>query len=234
MKTVQNAVANGSSALPRTVLSNQIKEIIINEIISGELKPGQRIIENSLTRRLDVSQAPVREALRELVVMGFLESIPYKGTTVRSFSQEELCEVYLVRAALESLGARLAAARITSDDQKTLQDILDRMVDEARRGALRETARLNTEFHETILIISGNKMLHNLWKSMQFGYWTLLTTIMSGQDLEALAHRHEAVLEALMSKDPEKARQAMQHHLEEFGHLIEGPAQRKDAETEVV
>lgn len=232
MKSTQRKTENGGLALPRTVLSNQIKEIIINEIISGELKPGERIIENSLTRRLDVSQAPVREALRELVVMGFLESVPYKGTTVRRFSQEELNEVYLVRSALESLGARLAASRITSDDQKTLQDILDRMVDEARKGSLRETARLNTEFHETILIISGNRMLHNLWKSMQFGYWTLLTTTMSGRDLEALALRHEAVLEALMSKDPEKARKAMQFHLEEFGHLIEGPLQENGQPTD--
>ncbi len=126
-----------------------------------------------------------------------------------------------MRAALESLAARLAAANITEADIKKLRKILDRMIAEACKQNLQGTTRLNNEFHETILIASGNKMLYNLWKSIEFGHWTLVTTRISGQDLEALALRHEVILEALASKDPDRAKHAMQRHLEDLGHPVE-------------
>ena len=69
-----------------------------------------------MARRLGVSQAPVREAIRDLILLGFLEAEPYKGTSVRSFSPEELWEVYTVRAALESLAARRAGTRVSVSD----------------------------------------------------------------------------------------------------------------------
>lgn len=217
MRIQQHKLKNKQESLPRVALSDHVKEIIVNEILNGELKPGDRVVENSLARRLGVSQAPVRDAIRDLVLMGFLNSETYKGTSVRSFSRQELNEVYLVRAALESLAARLAAPRITDAGIKSLRKILDRMIIEARRKNLQGTTRLNNEFHEMILKISGNKMLYNLWKTLEFGYWTLVTSRMSGRDLKALALRHEEVLEALITRDPEKAKLAMQRHLEGLG-----------------
>jgi len=221
MSALRNKSKTDTETLPRVVLSDHIKDIIVNEILKGELKPGERVVENSLARRLGVSQAPVRDAIRDLVFMGFLQSEAYKGTTVRNFSQEDLNEVYLVRAALESLAARLAASRMTEADVKTLRKILDKMINEARKHNLQKTTRLNNEFHETILQISGNKLLYNRWKSMEFGYWTLVTAHMSGQDLEVLALRHEELLESLSSKNPRKAKQAMQRHLEDLGKFVQ-------------
>ncbi|NJN92643.1 MAG: GntR family transcriptional regulator [Anaerolineales bacterium] len=84
--------------LPRLVLSEQIKDYIVEAILRADLKPGDRIVESALARQLGVSQAPVREAVRDLVLLGFLETEPFKGTSVRSFSPEELLEVYAVRA----------------------------------------------------------------------------------------------------------------------------------------
>ena len=72
--------------IPRVVLSDRVKEYIVEAVLNGELKPGDRIVESSMARQLGVSQAPVREAIRDLVLLGFLESEPYKGTSVRSFT----------------------------------------------------------------------------------------------------------------------------------------------------
>jgi DNA-binding GntR family transcriptional regulator len=203
--------------LPRVVLSERVKEFIIDAILRGEFKPGDRIVESSLARRLGVSQAPVREGLRDLVLQGFLQIEPFKGTTVRSFSPQELLEVYTVRAALESLAARLAAVRLTEADASALRRILDEMIDAAQREDRDRMVQLNNYFHETILQISGNKMLRQLWQTLQFGHWTIVTTHLSRFTLEELAVRHENLLEALMSKDPEKAQHAMQHHIEDLG-----------------
>lgn len=203
--------------LPRMVLSERIKEFITEAILTGEYKPGERIVESALARRLGVSQSPVREAIRDLVAMGFLEAEPYKGTTVRSFSPQELWEVYTVRAALESLAARLAAQRLTEPDIKKLQSILDEMTEAVEEQDQDKMIRVDNRFHETILQISGNKLLYQLWKRLEFGRWTIVTYRMGSYEPEYLALRHEELLDALKTRDPEQAIYAMQHHLEDLG-----------------
>lgn len=205
------------NALSRTVLSEQIRDIIADSILNGELKPGERVVENNLAQKLGVSQAPVRDAIRDLVFMGFLKSEPYKGATVRSFTKEDLNEVYLVRASLESLSARLAAPLITDEHIGTLESILKKMVSTAKKGDLKGTALLNTEFHEAILKISGNRFLLKTWKTLQFGYWAIATARRPKFDLEHSAVRHADLIEVLKTKDSEKAERVMQEHIEELG-----------------
>lgn len=208
------------NALSRTILSEQIRDIIADSILNGELEAGDRVVENNLAQKLGVSQAPVRDAIRDLVFMGFLSSEPYKGATVRSFNQEDLHEVYLVRASLESLSAGLAAALITDDDIHKLENILEKMVAAAKKGDAKGTALLNTEFHETILKITGNKLLLKIWKTLQFGYWAIATARRPEFDLEYSAVRHADLIEVLKTRDPERAQKVMQKHIEELGKPV--------------
>ena len=205
-----------SSQISRIVLSDQIKEYIVNTILSGEFQPGDRIVESALARQLGVSQAPVREAIRDLVLLGFLESEPYKGTSVRSFTSDELWEVYTVRGALESLAARLAVRRIKEADIEALEEILEKMLEAAEADDRDQLILLDNEFHESILRISGNNLLYHLWKSLEFGRWTIVTYSVSEHDPEYLAVRHRQLLEALKTRDPQAAIEAMQHHLEDL------------------
>ena len=203
--------------LLRVVLGDQVKEFVIDAIMNGEFQPGDRVVASSLAKRLGVSQAPVREAIRDLVLLGFLENEPFKGTSVRSFSPKELYEVYTVRAALESLAARLAAERLTNEDIVTLQLTLDEMIRAAQNQDEQAMVRLDNRFHETILRISDNKLLYQLWQTLQFGYWTIVTARSSSYNLEELARRHETLLKALESRDPQRAMVVMQHHIEDLG-----------------
>ena len=215
-QTSPNSEENGAQ-LTRVVLSDQVKAFIVDAIMGGEFKPGDRIVESALARQLGVSQAPVREAIRDLARMGFLESEPYRGTSVRSFTPAELWEVYTVRAALEALSARLAATRLSDDDVETLERILDQMVDAGRRQDLERMTELDNDFHKTILQISGNKLLYQLWQTLQFGYWTIVTAKMSTFDLEHLAARHGQLLDALKTRDPQRAMDTMRRHIEDLG-----------------
>jgi DNA-binding GntR family transcriptional regulator len=194
-----------------------VKEYIINAILGGEFQPGDRILESALARKLGVSQAPVREAIRDLVLLGFLESEPYKGTSVRSFTSAELWEVYTVRAALESLAARLAVRRLSEADVEALEAILEQMLEAARADNREELTLLDNAFHEAILRISGNNLLYQLWKTLEFGRWTIVTYRVSEHDPEYLAARHRELLEVLKKRDPKAATRAMQHHLEDLG-----------------
>ncbi len=208
--------------VPRVVLSDRVKQHIVEAVLSGELKPGDRIVENNMARMLGVSQAPVREAIRDLVLLGFLETEPYKGTSVRSFTPEELWETYTVRAALESLAMRLAATRLTDEDVATLQQILDSMLEAARRQDRDRVVQLDNAFHEAILKFSRNQTLYQLWKSLQYGIWSIVTYRKSTLDPEYLAARHGELLEALKSRDPERASHAMLHHIEDIGKPLGG------------
>jgi DNA-binding GntR family transcriptional regulator len=203
--------------LPRIVLSDRVKDYIVEAVLSGELRPGERIVESSMARRLGVSQAPVREAIRDLVLLGFLETEPYKGTSVRSFTPEELWETYTVRAALESLAARLATTNLTDHDAVALQCILDEMMKAAHEQDRDRLLDLDNKFHETILQISRNRTLYQLWKTLQYGTWSIVTYRKSSYDPVYLAARHQELLAALESGDPEKAMHVMQHHIEDMG-----------------
>lgn len=214
---LESSAKNDAKQIPRLVLSDWIKEYIIEAVLSGELKPGDRIVESSLARELGVSQAPVREAIRDLVLLGFLESEPYKGTSVRSFSYEELWETYTVRAALESLATRLAATHLTQEDVEYLSGILDEMMEAARQQDRDHLVQLDNRFHEAILKMSRNRTLYQLWKTLQYGTWSIVTYRKSSYEPEYLAARHKELLEALKTGDPDRAARAMQSHIEDMG-----------------
>jgi DNA-binding GntR family transcriptional regulator len=207
---------NDEEILPRKMLSRQVKEFIVDAILNGTYKAGDRIVEMTLAKQLGVSQAPVREAIHELVVMGFLETEPYKGTSVRIFSSDELHEVYTVRAALESLAGRQAAIRITDDDLAELQAILDEMLEAAYQNNVHLMVQKNNLFRDTILKISGNKLLCKLYNALQFADWTIFSTSRSRKGLVFLAQRHEILLTALATHDPDVAAEAMRNHIEEL------------------
>lgn len=210
---------SSSSRLPavsrRMVLREQVKEHIVEAILSGELNPGERLVESALARQLGVSQAPIREAIRDLVMMGFLETKPYKGASVRTFSARDLHEIYSVRAALEALATREAAAQITDEDIRALRQIYQRMLNAAKSGDLVETTRLNNEFHEYILQRSGNHLIVRLWKTLLMGQWTVYSARHSELGLMRIAERHQDVIDALATRDPHLAEEAMRRHIEE-------------------
>ena len=208
--------------LERKVLREQIKEYLVGAIQRGEYQAGARIVETRVAQQLGVSQGSVREALLELSWMGFLETIPYSGTYVRELSSDDLQEIYPVRAALEALGARLAAARLTDADLDDLQRIVDDMVRVSEAGDERGMVERNYAFHQKIIEASGNATLIRAWSMFRFSYWTSVSTAELHDDLVYLARRHYLVLEAMRSRDPDLAAQAMHDHiiqlLDELAH----------------
>src|ERR671911_3188810 len=99
----------------RSNLREQIKDVMLQRIVSGAYPPGARLVETRIAQELGVSQAPVREALRDLEELGCVVHEPFRGCSVREFSIPELLDAFPVRIALEELAARLAAERITDE-----------------------------------------------------------------------------------------------------------------------
>ena len=214
--------SNQTSADPvaRNVLSEQVKDRILQWILEGELAPGSRIIETRVARELGVSQAPVREALRDLTTLGVVEMQPYRGASVRRPSKTDLVEAMEVRAELEALAARQAATRITQECLNELRSLIDEMHELAEAGDAHGHARNNTAFHGTVVRASGNKTLVRTWSMLEPYARTYVTAMVPGTDLVWLGDRHSAIVEALAAGDPEAAAETMRTHAREAEELV--------------
>jgi DNA-binding GntR family transcriptional regulator len=182
-------------------------------------------VETRIAQELGVSQGPVREALRDLEQLGCVVHEPNRGCSVRAFSLEELLEAFPVRAALEALAARLAAERITKAELAELEQLLERMTRAARRGDAHDQSQANASFHATIVRAARNRTLERQWQMLEPYSRTYLTVSRPGIDLVFLSDRHVPILNALRSRDPAAAAQAMHEHLMGAADLLVEDAQ---------
>lgn len=212
-----------SSALvigERRALRDDVREAIVNAILGGEFGPGDRIVETRVARQLGVSQSTVREALREIEQLGMIVSVPNRGVLVRPLTRCDVLEMYEMRALLEGHAARLAVERLTEEDLAHLDAMVAEMVRLGEAGEVRTMITLDIEFHTRICRIADHKLLARLWSTVNPHLWTYVA-VRGLLDLpaERVARRHHAVLEALRTRDPKRAEQAMQDHLLELRDL---------------
>lgn len=204
----------------RRVLREEIKEYLIDAILRRRLAPGDRIVETRIAQELGVSQTPVREALRDLELLGFVTSEPFRGTHVRAFTHEELVQIYPIRAAIEGVAARAAATRITTEQLLALEEQLDRMREATEFGDEATAIEADIAFHRIIVEASGNRLLQQFWTSLSLATTTFLTFSIHRRAIEGLAARHEPILEALRTRNPDLAEAVMRRHIEEPGRWV--------------
>ena len=216
--------------IARQVLSARVKDRILQWILEGELAPGSRIVETRVARRLGTSQAPVREALRDLATLGFVDIRPYQGSRVCQPGRRELREAIVVRGELEALAGRLAAPRMTDAHLERLEALMAGMADAAERGDPHEQALQNAEFHATIVEVAANRSLERLWRMLEPFGRTYVTATMPGIDLRWLGTRHRVIIDALRAHDCEGAAAALRQHAVEAAGMVadalddEGPS----------
>lgn len=211
------------SSLARVVLREQVKELILERILNGLYEPGQRLVETRIAQELGTSQAPVREALRDLELLRFVESEPFRGARVRAVSEEELAEIYPVRAAIEEVAAREAAVRLDGklDPLEAEVEAMHRATD---AGDLHAQVKHDANFHRLIVEASGNRILVDVWNSLHIETRTVITALKTGIAGHEIAELHRPVLEALRERDAEGSGLALRRHVEHFGELLKGVA----------
>lgn len=218
----------------KPIKTKKIYEEIVEQVrgllTEGDLKPGDKLLsERELAERLQVSRASVREALRTLEMMGYIEIRTGEGTFVKEASLEEFIQpfammlglerrsffhVYEVRRILEAAAAALAADRATEDDLHSLEEALGMMEGELKSGG----DRADTAFHYAIAEATHNpvliKLMNTISDSFHQSVETARTKIFQHQeDVGHLLQQHREVLEAIRSKDPLLATEKMSQHL---------------------
>ena len=158
--------------------------------------------------------APVGEALRDLEALGVVETAPFKGARVRQPSTEELLEAFDVRAILEGHGAVLAMENMSHEDLDQLAQLTEEMRDAAIAGDPYREATADTEFHGLIMQHSGNATLVRVWSTLEPFLRTYITIVSPGVDRQAVANRHQPIIEAMRRGDPGLIEEAFRVHFE--------------------
>ena len=184
-------------------LRGQAYDILKRQLLSGELRPGERVNEVVMAARLGISRGPLREAIRNLEQEGLLIAAPHRGTFVRRLTQEEAAELQEVRLALETAAACRLAQRWTPAAGALLEERLDRLRGlHHHNSTLAERMSADLAFHEAICEASGNETLLQTWRSL-IGRITMMVLNVGDARMSQLqdADAHVPLLEAIASGD---------------------------------
>ncbi len=208
------------AAVTRSVLSDQVKGRLLQAILDGRYPPGARIVETRVAREFGTSQAPVREALRDLEALGVVEVTAFRGARVRHPSVEELLEAFEVRAVLETQGASLALGVVTPADLEQLDGYVEQMRRAAEAGDPFAEATADAAFHGHVMRLSGNATLERVWWTLEPFLRTYITISSAGVDRQAIADRHTPLVEALRSGDRGDVQAAVEYHFEQAAQSL--------------
>ena len=205
-------------SIARTVLREQVKDVLLERILRGELGPGERLVETRLARELGTSQAPVREALRDLELLRLVESEPFRGSRVRAVDDSQLLPVFPVRAALEELAASEAARN--ASDVRALDDELESMREAAAAADWRTQIAHDVAFHRTMVELAGNEPLLQSWLVLGVEVSTAFATYQTLWDQTELAEFHVPIVEAIRAGDSRRAGAEARKHVRRTERVV--------------
>ena len=202
----------------RRNLAEDVAAHIRDAILSGRLKPGQRVDQDAIAEELGVSRLPVREALIALDQEGLVQTIPRKGTYVSRVDRDDIVDHYQIFGQVAGLAAARAVARLDDAGLERLVALHDAM---SRAGILQEQQRLNHEFHRTINTAAGSQrmsaMLQLLSRSLPMPYADF-----PPEWLDEANRQHRDILDAFRRRDTLAAQRSMEQHINASArHAIE-------------
>lgn len=203
---------NMNEYLPlRDVVFNTLRQAIL----TGELKPGERLMEIHLADRLGVSRTPIREAIRKLELEGLVVMIPRKGAQVARITEKNLKDVLEVRRALDMLAVRLACSRMDGEYKKQLREACDEFARVVKNNNTKDITESDVRFHDIINKATGNdrliQLVNNLAEQM---YRYRLEYIKDAAYHNRLVAEHEEIYSAIMDGDEERAAKAVVLHID--------------------
>jgi DNA-binding GntR family transcriptional regulator len=195
----------------RQSLKDQVKSILIDRMIDGDLAPGDRIKELQVAKELGTSQAPVREAIRCLETLGYVEHIPHVGAMVKTFNQSEIEEAYQVREALEVHSMALIGDSL-NELVKELEAQLMVMQSAIRENNIRTFTQADNQFHRAIVSYCDNETMLSMWESLKMQVQVIATLLKASMPLEKIYLLHPPIVDAFRSKSRERASLLLKGH----------------------
>ena len=201
-----------------TPLSDQVYDVLRAAILSGELKPNERLVERELANRLKISRTPIREAISRLDQEGYVAALPTRGVIVNSFTVAQVEEMYGIRAVLEGYAARRAAVLISAPDIEELEEICAQSHlllsgDRSEQQQIRAIMKLNARFHDVLEQASGSDRLHRLIDGLRPPILTYrVAALRTHPERERSTIEHYRIVQALKAGDVDGVERMMRQH----------------------
>jgi len=197
----------------RDVVFNTLRQAIL----TGELKPGERLMEIHLAERLGVSRTPIREAIRKLELEGLVTMIPRRGAEVAQITEKSMNDVLEVRRAVDALCVELACERITEEELAALKEACDRFAEVVRAKVknVKQIAQADVALHDIIVQATGNQRLIQLVNTLsEQMYRYRFEYLKDFSQHEKLVEEHRIIYEGIVRKDKETACEAAKLHID--------------------
>lgn len=195
----------------RDVVFNTLRQAIL----TGELKPGERLMEIHLANKLGVSRTPIREAIRKLELEGLVIMIPRRGAEVAQITEKSMNDVLEVRRAMDTLCVELACDRISQEELESLKKACDTFAEAVRTKDIRVIAQADVALHDIIVQATGNlrlvQLINNLSEQM---YRYRFEYLKDTSRHECLIQEHRMIYEGIKEKNKEAASQASKLHID--------------------
>lgn len=195
-------------------LRDVVFKTLRQSILTGELKPGERLMEIHLANKLGVSRTPIREAIRQLELEGLVIMVPRKGAQVASITEKSMSDVLEVRLALEKLAVELASNRINSEQKEELKAAMLLFEEKVSSGDVSEIAKADVAFHDKIFEVTGNmrlgQIVNNLAEQM---YRYRFEYIKEEEGHNRLIEEHRCIYESIASGNVADATGAISLHI---------------------
>lgn len=202
-------------------LRQKIVNVLREAILSGELKPGAALVETALAAQLGVSRAPLREALRTLAKDGLIETVPYRGTTVKSLSHKDVEEIYSLRELHETFAIQRIIERGRHKDTEQLEHICKKMHIAAGVNDVKTLNQEDDAFHRQLILLAEHDMLTGIWDQLALRVRQLMALRNQlNHDLTQVANNHPPILEAIRQQDLPLAKELIHEHLNSAKTLI--------------
>jgi DNA-binding GntR family transcriptional regulator len=197
-----------------TTIASRIQQTLAEEIIKGELAPGQKLDEKALAERFSISRTPIREALKELAARGLIDVAPRRGCVVARIGVQRLADMLEAECELEAHCARLASQRMTGLDRGGLQELFQRSEGYAARGDHEAYLEYNMRLHDFICNGVHNDTLSDLVRNLRARLAPFRRTQPSeiSDRLQRSHAEHELIVRAIVRGDGEMAYEAMRNH----------------------
>lgn len=198
-----------------STIAARIQNSLTNQILNGELLPGDKLDEKALASEFSVSRTPIREALRELGVRGLIEVIPHRGSIVAQISVSELADMLDAECELEGLCARLASQRMTATEKSALEECHSRAKRLTGSRNVSGYLALNQTFHEMISDGAHNETLAGIVRDLRARLIPFLRQTQFELKEDRLArshHEHALIVDAILESEPDAAYAAMRRH----------------------
>jgi DNA-binding GntR family transcriptional regulator len=184
------------------------------DIVSGRLRPNERIVESDIAQRMKISRTPVREALALLENRGYLSRLPSGRLIVTDHSPSQIRNLYEVREALEAMALRLACQRATEEEIERAGQLHESMLQVVRERNVNQFIELNSAFHNHLFSICGNEQLISLLETYRDQYFDRrLVRVFDSSDWRNMPKQHQRLFDAVRQRDPRLAEKAVHEHI---------------------